>query len=84
MTTISTHLERLIEAPSIQEIWALHLEKMSSYGFDRLLYGFTRFRTSNSFGNMEDILLLSNYPPEYLRTFIQGGMFHHAQLLRRR
>ncbi|WP_415182700.1 helix-turn-helix transcriptional regulator [Phaeovulum sp.] len=77
-----THLERLLEAPTIQEIWALHCDKMAEYGFDRLLYGFTQFRTPNSFGNLEDTVVLSNHSESYLDTFIRGGMFHDAPMVR--
>lgn len=76
------HLERVIEATGIEEIWALHTGKMAEYGFDRLIYGFTRFRTSNSFGNMDDLLILSNHSQEYLDGFIHGGLYNHAPMVR--
>lgn len=80
--SLVVHLESLIEASSIADIWALHTAKMAEYGFDRLLYGFTRFRTSNSFGSMDDILILSNHDEEYLRRFIQDGMYRDASMVK--
>lgn len=80
------HLERVIEAGSIEELWSLHLAKMNEYGFSRLLYGFTRFRTSNSFGSAEDVLVLSNHPEDYLAAFVQSRTLHagaHGQVGRR-
>jgi DNA-binding CsgD family transcriptional regulator len=79
---ITDHLARVLAAGSIEEIWALHLEKMAEYGFDRLLYGFTRFRTPNSFGNADDILMLSNHSQEYLDAFIKSGLFNHAPMVK--
>ena len=81
-TPLVSHLERVMEATSIEEIWSLHLEKMAEYGFDRLLYGFTRFRTSNSFGNAEDLLVLSNHDQAYLDEFVQSGIYNHAPMVR--
>ncbi len=76
------HMERLFEAQSIEDIWHLHVEKMASYGFDRLLYGFTRFRTSNSFGSIDDILILTNHSKAYLDGFVSSGLYHHAPMVR--
>jgi DNA-binding CsgD family transcriptional regulator len=82
MTALLTHLEAVIEATSIEDIWDLHTRKMAEYGFDCLLYGFTRFRTSNSFGNIEDLLVLSNHEQAYLDGFVKTGMFHHAPMVK--
>ena len=76
------HLERLFQVNTIEEIWRLHLAKMAEYGFDRLLYGFTRFRTSKSFGDLDDVLVLSNHPKAYIDGFIDKGLFHHAPMVR--
>lgn len=76
------HLERVMNAHSIEGLWKLHTEAMRAYGFDRLLYGFTRFRTSNSFGNLEDVLVLSNHDQGYLDAFVRSGLFHHAPMVR--
>lgn len=76
------HLEKVIEAATIEEIWSLHLAKMAEYGFSRLLYGFTRFRTSNSFGNADDVLVLSNHPEEYLNAFVQSGLYMQAPMVK--
>ena len=81
-TDLITHLERVIEATSIEELWSLHLEKMASYGFDRLLYGFTRFRTPNSFGNADDLLVLSNHEERYLDEFVKSGIYNHAPMVK--
>lgn len=75
------HLERLFEAQSIEEIWSLHVKKMASYGFDRLLYGYTRFRTSHSFGHFDDMVVLSNHDQAYLDGFLHGGLYTQAPMV---
>ena len=55
---------------------------MAEYGFDRLLYGFTRFKTANSFGDTDDILLLSNHERDYISKFVDGRMYLHAPMVR--
>ncbi|WP_347313621.1 helix-turn-helix transcriptional regulator [Defluviimonas sp. SAOS-178_SWC] len=82
MSPLIVHLERVMEATSIEDIWSLHLEKMAGYGFTRMLYGFTRFRTSNSFGNADDVLVLSNHPESYLTEFVQSGLYNNAPMVK--
>lgn len=77
-----SHLEGLVQAPSIEEIWALHCQRMAKFGFDRLLYAFTRFHTSSTMGDLEDMLVLSNHDPAYLQSFIGGGLYHHAPMVK--
>ncbi len=77
-----SYLESVMRAKSVEEVWAQHTAKMLTYGFDRLIYGFTRYKTANSFGNIQDVLLLSNQSPEYLEGFVNGGLYHHAPMVR--
>ncbi len=79
---LAAHLERILAAASIPEIWALHCDKMAEFGFDRLLYGFTRFRTPNSFGSADDVLVLSNHDQAYLDEFIKSGIYNHAPMVK--
>lgn len=76
------HIERLMEAETIEQIWDLHTARMADYGFDRMIYGFTRFRTSNSFGSPDDLLVLSNHDAEYVRGFMAQGMYTDAPMVR--
>jgi DNA-binding CsgD family transcriptional regulator len=74
-------LERVMQATSVEDIWALHIAKMAEYGFDRLLYAFTRFRTATSLGSPDDSVILSNHPVEFIHEFIQGGLYHAAPMV---
>ena len=75
------YLERLHDCSSIEEVWENHVDQMVEFGFDRLLYGFTRYRTNNSFGNQQDVLMLSNYDDEYLKAYVDSGMYFNAPMV---
>ncbi len=75
-----TYLESLTGSQSLEEVWRLHCETMNEFGFDRLFYGFTRFKTENSLGSMDDAILLSNHSPVYFRRFIDQGLYLHAPM----
>ena len=49
--SLREYLHSVARCPTLEELWDLHTTKMATYGFDRLLYGFTRYRTSNSLGD---------------------------------
>jgi LuxR family transcriptional regulator, quorum-sensing system regulator SdiA len=82
MIPLLEYIERTTDATSIEEVWSLHVRAMSAYGFDRLLYGFTRFRTAKSLGDRDDFLILSNHDPAYVEAFIDGGFYYHAPMVR--
>jgi len=75
-------LYEIFRARSIEEIWSLHTEKMASLGFDRLLYGFTRFKTANYLGSPDDSLFLTNHHADYVAEFIRGGLYLAAPMVR--
>ncbi len=82
MTTRRDYLERLTNAPNIEELWQLHCEKMAEYGFDRLLYGFTRYRTTTSLGDPEDFVVLTNHSNAYTDVFMGQGLYFHAPMVK--
>ena len=60
----------------------MHTERMNRYGFDRLLYGYTRYRTVSSLGNVDDMVLLSNHTREYMDTFMADGHYQQGPMVR--
>lgn len=74
-------LEAIIAAHSIEELWAHLPQRMAEYGFDRIIYAFTRFRRANSFGDPRDLLILSNHSADYLDPFTKGGLYFHAPMV---
>lgn len=75
--------ERILKCASIEDVWELHLEKMQMYGFDRLLYSMTNFRTHGMWGGFSDILLMSNHDREVIDTITHWGLNHKAAVVPR-
>lgn len=75
-------LQAILDARSIEALWNLHLRKMAEFGFDRLIYGFTRYRHAGNLGDPADFVLLTNHAPDYTDVFIGEGLFHHAPMVR--
>ena len=82
MTAIVQYLDDLIATTDVGGLWELHTAKMKSYGFDRLIYGFTRYVGTTTLGNPEDWLILSTQTPEYMKHFIAEGLYFDAPMLR--
>ncbi len=79
---LKDYLEAVIDAQTMEQVWQIHVDAMAAYGFDRLIYGFTRFRTANSFGAPEDLLILTNHAESYTDRFIGEGMYFHAPMVK--
>lgn len=79
---ILAHLERLLLAATIEEAWDLHCAAMAEFDFNRLIYGFTRFRSSGNLGQPDDLLVLSNIGSSYTEAFIHGGLYQKAPMVR--
>lgn len=75
------YLEQIVDASTVEDVWQLHCDAMADFGFDRLLYGFTRFRTATGFGDREDFLIMTNHAPDYVDKFVNGGMYFHAPMV---
>lgn len=80
MMVLSEYLHFLTGVQTLEELWDAHVRQMDSYGFNRLLYGFTRFRTETSLGDPDDFMVLSNHRPEYTKGFMHDGLFFHAPM----
>ncbi|GGO53185.1 LuxR family transcriptional regulator [Roseovarius pacificus] len=78
----SDQINTLINASSIEELWTRHIQQMADFGFDRIMYGYTRYCTETSFGDPEDFVLLTNHSSDYTDVFIGEGLYFHAPMLR--
>lgn len=78
---VNTLIAQMVETNSIEEVWAIHSEKMGEYGFDRLIYGYTRFRTGAALGDIQDAVILTNHDPEYVDVFVGEGMYFKGPML---
>lgn len=79
---LNAYLLQITNATDIETLWAMHCEKMASYGFDRLLYGFTYYRTETSLGDPNDFLLLTNHDADYTDVFVGQQLYVNAPMTR--
>jgi LuxR family transcriptional regulator len=79
--SLREYLHSIARCPSIEALWTAHTEKMATYGFDRLIYGFTRYRTSTSLGDPEDFVILTNHSKAYTDEFLGAGLYYHAPMV---
>jgi len=75
------YLRSVADSQSIEELWEAHVAKMAEFGFDRLLYGFTRYRTSTSLGDPGDFIILTNHSRAYTDVFLDEGHYFHAPMV---
>ncbi|AXI46552.1 LuxR family transcriptional regulator [Sulfitobacter sp. SK012] len=75
------YLKFLANCQSMEILWDAHCQKMATYGFDRLLYGFTRYRTLTSLGDPEDFVILTNHSRAYTDVFLGEGLYFHAPMV---
>ena len=80
--TLREYLFFLTNARSLEELWSAHTSRMEAYGFDRLIYGFTRYRTETSLGDPEDFIILTNHSEDYVKGFMDEGRYFHAPMTR--
>jgi LuxR family transcriptional regulator len=76
------YLHFVSNSQSLEELWPAHTAQMDRFGFDRLIYGFTRFRTETSLGDPDDFTILTNHSPQYVDGFLHSGLYFHAPMLR--
>jgi LuxR family transcriptional regulator len=76
------YLMFLSNCQSLEELWDAHTERMDEFGFDRLIYGFTRYRTATSLGDPEDFVILTNHSKEYTDVFLGEGQYFYAPMVR--
>lgn len=80
--SLRDYLQTIARCPSLETLWDTHTSKMAEYGFDRLIYGFTRYRTTTSLGDPEDFIILTNHTRAYTDEFLGNGLYMHAPMVR--
>jgi len=80
--TFLDDIETISDSPSVEGVWDVLVERLAQHGFDRLMYGLTRYKTARSFGDPQDMLILTNHPPAYTDRFIGEAMYFHAPMVR--
>ncbi|SDC08456.1 autoinducer binding domain-containing protein [Ruegeria marina] len=78
---LRSYLEFLSYVKTLEELWDAHAKQMAYFGFDRLLYGYTSYRTATSLGDPEDFVILTNHDKSYIDGFLHSGLYFHAPML---
>ena len=78
---VRDYLFFLSNCQSIETLWDAHVECMAKYGFDRLIYGFTRYRSGTSLGDPEDFIVLTNHDKEYSDVFLGERHYNQAPMV---
>jgi LuxR family transcriptional regulator len=81
-TTILTLLNRIAAARSIDEAWELGTAYFAGLGFQRVNYGFTRFKHQKTIGDPEDALFLTTCDADYVKRYFQGGFYAKTPVFR--
>lgn len=76
----SGFLHQQLTTKDLEVLWQAHCNEMDKYGFDRIIYGYTRFSAETSVGPREDLVVLSNHDPKYFQKFMEDGYYEHAPL----
>lgn len=79
--TMLEYLHFVSGAKSIEELWHAHVSKMAEYGFHRLIYGYTRFKTETSLGDPDDFVILTNHDQKYISGFLHQGLYRQAPMV---
>lgn len=74
------YLKDLTQTTSLEALWSMHTDWMAAYGFDRLIYGFTSFRTESSLGDSDDFMVLSNHDQGYLERFFKEKLYFNGPM----
>ncbi len=82
MKDLTQYLAAITNAPTVEALWALHTERMGAYGFDRIIYGFTHYRSGRSLGDPQDWVLLTNHGDGYMEDFLGKGHLYNAPMIR--
>lgn len=82
MDDLTQFLDAVTNTQTVEGLWALHTDRMTSYGFDRIIYGFTRYRSGRSLGDPQDWVLLTNHGDSYMEYFLGSGHVHNAPMIR--
>mgnify|MGYP001577429088 FL=1 len=75
-------LLEISKARAIEDVWTIYTKIMDNYGFDRIIYGRTLYRSGTNLGDPSEFLVLSNHDPSYIEAFvtqeryIDSPMFH--------
>ncbi|WP_058240799.1 LuxR family transcriptional regulator [Shimia marina] len=82
MDSTMDYIEEVLNQISLEALWEMHCEKMASFGFDKIMYGYTNYRNGASLGDADDFFVLSNHQRDYLDRFIGDGLYFDGPMMK--
>lgn len=82
LTDTDRFLLSITRTTEMEALWSDLQDRLRSYGFDRILYAATNFRTDHSAGDLKDAFILTNYPKDFTDDYLEGGLFRDAPMVR--
>lgn len=82
MTEILPLLSQIAESTGADEVWRLATGHFAGFGFGRVNYGFTRFRSSRSIGDPDDALFLTTAGDAYAQGYFRNGFYARTPAFR--
>lgn len=79
---IKSSLLEITKATAIEDVWSIYTNVMDEYGFDRIIYGRTRYRSGTNLGDPADFLVLSNHDPDYVEFFVEQERYLDSPMFR--
>ncbi len=76
------YVETVMNQNSLEALWEMHCAKMATYGFDKIIYGYTNYRSGMSLGDVEDFFILSNHERAYLDKYIGEGLYFDGPMMK--
>lgn len=80
MNDTLAYIENLTRHTRLEELWPEHCAFMAEFGFDRIIYGYTNYRSGMMVGDVDDFFILSNHDPAYLHKFLGEGLYFHGPM----
>ena len=75
-------LNQIAAASVIDQAWGLATRYFGGLGFQRVNYGFTRFRHLKTIGDPDDALFLSTCDADYVKRYFHGGFYAKTPVFR--
>ncbi len=72
----------ITRATAIEDVWSTYTKVMDDFGFDRIIYGRTRYRSGTNLGDPADFLVLTNHDPGYVEYFVEQERYMDSPMFR--
>lgn len=82
MTQLLTLMTRIAEAETTAAVWDLACGQYRAWGFSRVNYGFTRFKSDHSIGDPDDALFLTTLDAVYVKSYFRNNFYARTPVFR--